>query len=140
MAKNSKPRKIYRPKPVNVPVTQGLLDSLAQDMHFALMGLGYQDNSPDNWKKLGRVIFVVSIAADDNDRVGHGDRVMLDSAVLTLKSISDRELRTKVWSTTEMDREALTNGAIAAERVIPLLDYRKLSEANKAFRAYADAI
>lgn len=140
MAKNSKPRKIYRPKPVNVPVTQGLLDSLAQDMHFALMGMESNDNSPDNWKKLGRVIFIVALTADDNERVGFGDKVLLDSAVLTLKAISDREERTKVWSTTEMDREALTNGAIAAENIIPLLDYRKLSSANTAFRAYAGAI
>ena len=140
MAKNSKPRKIYRPKPVNVPVTQGLLDDLAQDMHFALMGMESNDNSPDNWKKLGRVIFIVALTADDNERVGFGDKVLLDSAVLTLKAISDREERTKVWSTTKMDREALTNGAIAAENIIPLLDYRKLSEANTAFRAYASEI
>lgn len=140
MAKNSKPRKTYRPKPVNVPVTQGLLDDLAQDMHFALMGMESNDNSPDNWKKLGRVIFVVALTADDNERVGFGDKVLLDSAVLTLKAISDREERTKVWTMTEADRSSLINGAIAAENIIPLLDYRKLSEANRAFRAYASAI
>lgn len=140
MAKNSKPRKIYRPKPVNVPVTQGLLDSLAQDMHFALMGMESNDNSPDNWKKLGRVIFIVALTADDNERVGFGDKVLLDSAVLTLKAISDREERTKVWHMAEADRSSLINGAIAAENIIPLLDYRKLSSANTAFRAYASAI
>ena len=137
MAKNSKPRKIYRPKPVNVPVTQGLLDSLAQDMHFALMGMESNDDSPDNWKRLGRVICITSIASDDNDRVGRSDNILVDSAVLTLQAISDREVRTGRWHVTDLDRTALTNGAVAAERVLPLLDYRRLNAACATVEALA---
>ena len=59
MAKNTKPRKIYRPRPVNVPITRGMLNTLGQEMHFALMGMECGDNSSTNWKNVGKVLFIV---------------------------------------------------------------------------------
>lgn len=136
MAKNTKPRKIHRPKQVNVPVTQGLVDKLGQEMHFALMGMESNDNSPDNWQRLGRCLLIVSIASDGNERVSFADKVLLDSSVLTLQAVADRRGRTLTWHVSDIDRAGLINGALTAERVLPLLDYKKLAAACKVFNEY----
>lgn len=140
MAKNTKPRKIYRPRPVNVPITRGMLNTLGQEMHFALMGMECGDNSSTNWKNVGKVLFIVSMASDDDERVGRADKIQVDSAVLILQAISDREVRTGVWAASPFDIQGLKNAVVAAERIIPLLDYRKLTSAYNAFVSFAKQI
>jgi len=131
MPKTSKPRKPYRPKGVNYPITQGLIDDMGKDMHFALLGMKHGDNSPTNWKRIGKVLFIVSIASDDAD-TDKADKVAIDSAVLVLKAISDRQVRVGVWGATEREIETLSRGVVAAERTLPRLDYRKLAEIYSA--------
>jgi hypothetical protein len=123
------------PYPIRIPVTQGLVDSLGKELHFGILGLQHGDNSADNWKKVGKVIFIVSIASDDANNIDKKDKTAVDNAVITLEQISNREVDTGVWSATEIEIAALCRGALAAESIIPHMDSRVLAKGYDAFLA-----
>ncbi len=82
------------PYPIRIPVTQGLVDSLGKELHFGILGLQHGDNSADNWKKVGKVIFIVSMTSDGMKKINERDKVHVDNAVITLEQISNREVDT----------------------------------------------
>lgn len=128
------------PYPIRIPVTQGLVDSLGKELHFGILGLQHGDNSPDNWKKVGKVIFIVSIASDDANNIDKKDKTAVDNAVITLEQISNREVDTGEWSATEIEIAALCRGALAAESIIPHMDSRVLAKGYDAFLALVGQI
>jgi len=121
--------------PIRIPVTQGLVDSLGKELHFGILGLQHGDNSPDNWKKVGKVIFIISIASDDAKGIDKRDKTAVDNAVITLEQISNREVDTGEWSATEIEIAALCRGALAAESILPHMDSRVLAKGYDAFLA-----
>lgn len=128
------------PYPIRIPVTQGLVDSLGKELHFGILGLQHNHNSSDNWKKVGKVIFIVSIASDGLKKINKQDKVHVDNAVITLEQISNREDATGVWSATEIEIDALCRGALAAESILPHLDSRELAYGYGMFMALAGKI
>lgn len=135
MAQNKKPMKKYTPKPVRPPVTRGLFDDLGRDMHFALMAFDHAGITAEGWKRISKVLMTVSFATDGEQRLDRADKVAVDSAVLTIRTLSDHEVRTGVWAARDIDLIALKRGVNAAERMIPLLDYRKLAKGYSTLRA-----
>ena len=133
-------KKKRKPYPIRVPVTQGLVDALGKELHFGILGLQSGDNSPDNWKKVGKVIFIVSMTSDDAEKINEQDKVHLDNAVITLEQISNREVATGVWSATEIEIDSLCRGALAAESILPRLDSRELAYGYGMFMALAGKI
>ena len=128
------------PYPIRIPVTQGLVDSLGKELHFGILGLQHGDNSPDNWKKVGKVIFIVSMTSDGMKKINERDKVQVDNAVITLEQISNREVDTGVWSATEIEIDSLCRGALAAESILPHLDSRELAYGYGMFMALAGKI
>ena len=118
-----------------MPITQGLVDAIGQELHFGILGLQSGDNSPDNWKKVGKVIFIVSMTSDGMKKINERDKVHVDNAVITLEQISNREVDTGVWSATEIEIAALCRGALAAESILPHMDSRVLAKGYDAFLA-----
>jgi len=76
-------KKKRKPRLIRVPVTQGLVDAIGQELHFGILGLQSGDNSPDNWKKVGKVIFIVSMTSDGMKKINERDKVHVDNAVIT---------------------------------------------------------
>ena len=128
------------PYPIRIPVTQGLVDSLGKELHFGILGLQHNHNSSDNWKKVGKVIFIVSMTSDGLKKINKQDKVQVDNAVITLEQISNREVDTGVWSATEIEINALCRGALAAESILPHLDSRELADGYQLFLALASQI
>jgi len=128
------------PYPIRIPVTQGLVDSLGKELHFGILGLQHGDNSPDNWKKVGKVIFIVSMTSDGMKKINKQDKVHVDNAVIALEQISNREVDTGVWSATEIEIDSLCRGALAAESILPHLDSRELADGYQLFLALASQI
>ena len=133
-------KKKRKPYPIRVPVTQGLVDALGQELHFGILGLQSGDNSADNWKKVGKVIFIVSMTSDGLKKINKQDKVQVDNAVITLEQISNREVDTGIWSATEIEIDALCRGALAAESILPHLDSRELADGYQLFLALASQI
>ena len=133
-------KKKRTPYPIRIPVTQGLVDSLGKEIHFGILGLQYGYNSPDNWKKVGKVIFIVSIASDDANNIEKKDKIAVDNAVITLEQISNREMDTGEWSATKIEILSLCRGALAAESILPHMDSRVLVKGYDAFLALAGQI
>lgn len=140
MAKNKKPSKKYVPKGVRPPVTKGLYDDLGADLHIPLMSLRHGRPSAGAWKKVAKILMTVSFATDNCPSVDKADKTAIDSAVLTLKSISDTEVRTGVWNVTNLDYLTLARGAHAVDKVLPRLDYRKLAHGYNTFVALTRSI
>lgn len=147
MAKNKKPTKKYVPKPKRVPVTapepavdQKLIDDMTQNVHFALMALDHGGVTIENWKCITKVLMTVSFATDGLQAVDKACKVAVDSSVLTLKAISDREVRTGKWHVTEVDVASLKRGLVGAEEVMPNLSYRQLVNGYATFRKLINAI
>lgn len=133
MAKNKKPTKKYVPKPIRPPVTKGLFDEFGKDMHFSLMSFMAGTASVERWKKLAKVVMTVSFATDNEPRVSKAHKVAIDSAVLTLKAISDMNVRTGKWRVSDLDYLSLSRGVTAVDAVLPHLDYRKLKHGYLTF-------
>ena len=133
-------KKKRKPYPIRVPVTQGLVDALGQELHFGILGLQSGDNSADNWKRVGKVIFIVSMTSDGLKKINKQDKVQVDNAVITLEQISNREVDTGIWSATEIEIDSLCHGALAAESILPHLDSRELVHGYGMFMAMASQI
>jgi hypothetical protein len=118
-----------KPKPVNIPITIGLVNELGQVMHFALLGMQCGDTSSTNWKSVAKVLLTISIAADDNVRVSDDLKGSMNDAILTLQGISNRELDTGSWQPLDAEIMPIAKGVLAAEAALPLLDYTFLSKA-----------
>lgn len=147
MAKNKKPTKKYVPKPRRVPITapepavdQKLIDDMTQNVHFALMALDHGGVSVDNWKRIAKVLMTVSFATDALQGIEKGHKVAIDSAVLTLKAVSDKEVRTGKWHVAEADVLSLKRGLAAAEDVMPSLSYWQLVSGYTTFRRLVNTI
>lgn len=133
MAKKQKKRVAT---PVRVPVTQGFVDEIGRELHFALMGMEMGDGSVSNWTKAGRVLLVLSMASDDNERVWPTDKKAVDAAVTALDQMSRRCLGMDKWEMTNEERNALHRGVLGAESMLPCLDSRAIQRAQ----AYADLL
>ena len=133
-------KKKRKPRLIRVPITQGLVDAIGQELHFGILGLQSGDNSPDNWKRVGKVIFIVSLTSDGANNINERDKVQVDNAVITLEQISNREVDTGIWSATEIEIDALCRGALAAESILPHLDSRELADGYQLFLALASQI
>lgn len=140
MAQNKKPNRKYTPKPIRPPITKGLFDDLGRDMHFALMAFEHGGVTVEGWKRIAKVLMTVSIATDGEQRFDRADKIAIDSSVLTIQALSDREVRTGKWHASDLDFITLKRGVVAAERMIPLLDYRKLSVAYSTLRQMIQTI
>ena len=125
--KNMKAKR--RPKPLKVPVTRGLVDELGQEMHFALLGMQEGGGSATNWKRVAKVLLTLSNASDGNERINRLDKTMIDAAILVLQQIANKHMLVKEWRATESELPCLARGILAAERALPVIDYRAISAA-----------
>lgn len=140
MAKNKKPTKKYVPKPVRPPVTKGLFDDLGRDMHYSILSFQHGGASMEGWKKITKALMTLSYATDADTRIDKADKVAIDSAVLTLKHISDLQVRTGKWHVSSVDIISLERGATAADNVLPFVDYRKLKHGYLTFMALTQSL
>jgi hypothetical protein len=108
--------------PLRVPVTQGLKDIYAMDMH-----LPYQAACEGHFTVIafGRLAAAISVvrAALAQKKIPISNAIeILDAAISTLFIVRARGDSTEVWEITEEERPSVLSGIEVAEECIGVLD------------------
>jgi hypothetical protein len=117
---------------LRVPVTQGLKDIYAMDMHLPYQAACTGNFSLTAFSRLAAAISVVRYAlATKNTQILNAVE-MLDITINTLLSIRRRGDSTEVWEITEDERPIVLNGIEVAEECIGVLDVALLAQTAAA--------
>lgn len=115
-------------KTLRVPVTGGLKDIYAMDMHTAYQAACMGYFSVDSFGRLAAAISVIRSALEQN-RTRIPDAVAtMDAAIETLLAVRARGDETGLWEITESERPSVLAGIEMAEQSIGTLDVALLAE------------
>ncbi|OGS91139.1 MAG: hypothetical protein A2Z95_04895 [Gallionellales bacterium GWA2_60_18] len=109
-------------KPLRVPVTRGLKDIYAMDMHSAYQAACMGQFSVIAFSRLAAAISVVRSALEQKQTRIEGAIATLDETIVILMSVRSRGDETDVWELTESERPAVLAGIDMAEECIGTLD------------------
>lgn len=114
--------------PLRVPVTQGLKDIYAMDMHLPYQAACNGSFSVTAFGRLAAAISVVRTAlVTKNTRIPNAVE-MLDAAISTLLAVRARGDASDVWEITEEERPSVLEGIEVAEECIGVLDVALLAQ------------
>ncbi len=114
--------------PLRVPVTQGLKDIYAMDMHLPYQAACEGRFSLTAFSRLAAAISVVRYAlAQKNNQIPNAIET-LDFTINTLLTVRRRGDSTDVWELTEDERPVVLNGIEVAEECIGVLDVALLAQ------------
>jgi len=108
--------------PLRVPVTQGLKDLYAMDMHLPYQAACDGRFSVTAFGRLAAAISVVRTALVTKKTQIPNAVELLDAAIATLSVVRARGDATDVWEITEGERLSVLDGIEAAEECIGVLD------------------
>ncbi|HZW24499.1 MAG TPA: hypothetical protein VFF26_03360 [Gallionella sp.] len=114
-------------KPLRVPVTKGLKDIYAMDMHTAYQAACMGCFSVDTFGRLAAAISVVRSALEQKHTRIEGAIETLDAAITTLLAVRQRGDATDVWEIAESERPSVMAGIDMAEQCIGTLDVALLA-------------
>ena len=113
--------------PLRVPVTQGLKDIYAMDMHAAYQAACLGQLSVVAFSRLAAAISVVRSALEQKQTKIPLALEVLDAAIETLLAVRNRGDETGVWEITESERPSVLEGIDMAEQCIGTLDVALLA-------------
>lgn len=113
--------------PLRVPVTQGLKDIYAMDMHTAYQAACLGQFSVVAFSRLAAAISVVRSALEQKQTKIPLALEVLDAAIETLLAVRSRGDETGVWEITESERPSVLEGIDMAEQCIGTLDVALLA-------------
>ncbi len=117
-----------KPTNLRVPVTQGLKDLYAMDMHLPYQAACEGRFSVTAFGRLAAAISVVRTAlVQKNTRIPEAVAT-LDAAIATLSAVRARGDATEVWEITEEERPSVLAGIDVAEQCIGVLDVALLEQ------------
>lgn len=109
-------------QPIRVPVTQGLKDLYAMDMHLPYQAACEGRFSVTAFGRLAAAISVVRTALVVKNAQIPDAVELLDKAIATLSAVRARGDATDVWEITEEERPSVLDGIEVAEQCIGVLD------------------
>src|SRR5512146_2070155 len=107
--------------PLRVPVTQGLKDIYAMDMHLPYQAACEGRFSVTAFGRLAAAISVVRTALVQKNTQIPEAVATLDAAIATLSAVRARGDATEVWEITEEERRSVLAGIDVAEQCIGVL-------------------
>jgi hypothetical protein len=114
--------------PLRVPVTQGLKDIYAMDMHLPYQAACEGRFTVIAFSRIASAISVVrSALAQKNTQIPNAVE-LLDAAILTLIAVRAKGDSTGVWEITEAERPSILTGIEVAEECIGVLDVALLAQ------------
>ncbi|MDD4912028.1 MAG: hypothetical protein PHP57_06995 [Sideroxydans sp.] len=119
---------VTKKTPLRVPVTQGLKNIYAMDMHLPYQAACSGHFSVLAFGRLAAAIAVVRTALVQNNTQYHEAITILDTAIATLATVRERGDSTDVWEITEAERPNVLNGIDVAEECIGTLDVALLAQ------------
>ncbi len=114
--------------PLRVPVTQGLKDIYAMDMHSAYQAACLGQFNVTSFGRLAAAISVVRTALEQKQTKIPLAIETLDAAIETLIVVRKRGDETDVWELTESERPSVLAGIDMAEQCIGTLDVALLAQ------------
>lgn len=115
-------------KPLRIPVTRGLKDIYAMDMHLAYQAACINRFSVDSFGRLAAALSVIRAALEQNRTTNPEAVPTLDAALETLLAVRRRGDETDVWEIAESERPAVLAGIDMAEECIGTLDVALLEQ------------
>lgn len=114
-------------KSLRVPVTRGLKDIYAMDMHTAYQAACLGKFNVVAFGRLAAAISVVRSALEQKQTKIPLAIETLDAAIETLMAVRKRGDETDVWELTEIERPSIIEGIDMAEQCIGTLDVALLA-------------
>ena len=108
--------------PLRIPVTQGLRDIYAMDMHTAYQAACMGQFNVVAFSRLTAAISVIRTALEQKQTKNPLAIEMLDAAIETLTAVRKKGDETDVWELTESERPSIIEGIDMAEQCIGTLD------------------
>lgn len=124
MQKN-KPKKR---SPLRVPVTRGLKDIYAMDMHAAYQAACLGQFNVTAFGRLAAALSVVRSALEEHQTTLPLAIETLDAAIETLLAVRKKGDETGMWEITESERPSILSGIEMAEQCIGTLDVALLAQ------------
>ncbi|OGT00716.1 MAG: hypothetical protein A3F73_02450 [Gallionellales bacterium RIFCSPLOWO2_12_FULL_59_22] len=109
-------------KPLRVPVTHGLKDIYAMDMHAAYQAACMEQFTVEAFSRLAAAISVVRSALEQKQTKIPLAIETLDTAIETLAVVRKKGDETGVWELSESERPPVLDGIGMAEQCIGTLD------------------
>jgi len=113
---------------LRVPVTAGLKNIYAMDMHAAYQAACLGQFNVDAFGRLAAAISVVRTALVKHDTQILNAVEILDVAIEVLHQVRQKGDASDVWEIAEADRPAIADGIDVAEQCIGTLDVALLAE------------
>ena len=117
-----------KPTNLRVPVTKGLKDLYAMDMHLPYQAACEGRFSVTAFGRLAAAISVVRTALVQKNTQIPEAVATLDAAIATLSVVRARGDATEVWEITEEERPSVLAGIDVAEQCIGVLDVALLEQ------------
>lgn len=115
-------------KPLRIPVTRGLKDIYAMDMHLSYQAACIGRFSVDSFGRLAAALAVIRAALEQNQTTNPDAIATLDRALATLLAVRRRGDETDVWEIAESERPPVLAGVDMAEECIGTLDVALLEQ------------
>lgn len=112
---------------LRVPVTRGLKDIYAMDMHMAYQAACVGQFNVEAFSRLAAAISVVRSALEQHQTTIPLAIVTLDAAIETLQAVRNKGDESDVWEITESERPSILSGIDMAEACIGTLDVALLA-------------
>ncbi len=113
---------------LRVPVTRGLKDIYAMDMHAAYQAAYLGQFNVTSFGRLAAAISVVRSALEQKQTQIPLALETLDAAIETLMAVRTRGDETDVWEINESERPSVLDGIDMAEQCIGTLDVALLAQ------------
>jgi hypothetical protein len=113
---------------LRVPVTKGLKDIYAMDMHLAFSAACAGRFNVTAFGRLAAAISVIRTALEQRQNIHPDATAVLDHAIAILLVIKEKGDATDIWEITEIDQPAVLLGIEVAEECIGMLDVALLAE------------
>ena len=113
---------------LRVPVTRGLKDIYAMDMHAAYQAACLGQFNVTAFGRLAAALSVVRSALEEHQTTLPLAIETLDAAIETLLAVRKKGDETEVWEITESERPSILGGIEMAEQCIGTLDVALLAQ------------
>jgi hypothetical protein len=113
---------------LRVPVTKGLKDIYAMDMHLAYSAACAGRFNVTAFGRLGAAISVIRTAMQQRENIHPDAFAVLDKAIEVLLAVKVKGDTTDVWEITASEQPAVLEGIEVAEQCIGMLDVALLAE------------
>ena len=130
MPRSAHPRKAYKPRPINAPITAGLVEMFTECLMTAETGLHLRAQTTDHYDAIAAVLNVIGPVALRRFGTRHPDAIAIQSAALAMNAAADRAAN-GAGRMYDHELAAVTRGIEAAKSALPYLDVRSLAEQHR---------